>query len=236
MQPCRALMEDDLDLVFQKAIRDLEDVLSTRRRSLYQRAYTFLGNAADAEDAVQDALLSAYEHLGGFRGESHMSTWLTAIVSNSARMRLRKRSIRQLLSLDDRIGKQQEYSLSEQLAHPGPTPEDEYRQSELTTRIADVLLQLSPPLRKALQLRDLDGLTTSEAAGTLGIPVGTLKAQLSRARRKMKRLMTRMLDTRHNQTGIRNRHYRRPTSPQAMLISERQLCGPMAVAHPKSRK
>ena len=67
-------------------------VLSHRLPYLYRYAYRLLGNKADAEDAVQDALLAAFKHLNQFRGKAHLSTWLTAIVINCARMQLRKRS------------------------------------------------------------------------------------------------------------------------------------------------
>ena len=65
-------------------------VLSRRLPYLYRCAYRLLGNKADAEDAVQDALLAAFKHLNQFRGEAQLSTWLTAIVINCARMQLRK--------------------------------------------------------------------------------------------------------------------------------------------------
>src|SRR5207253_10735935 len=162
------------------------DVLSRRLPSFYRSAYRFLGNAADAEDAVQDALLSAYKHLDQFRGQSQMSTWLTAIVSNCARMQLRRRPSQIHVSLDERIGEEQEYSLSERLAGRGPDTEDECRYSELNARLRQLAAQLSPPLRKAFQLRDLDGLTTSEAANLLGVADGTVKAQVARARAKLR--------------------------------------------------
>ncbi len=139
-------------------------------------------------------LLSAYKHLSEFRGESQMSTWLTAIVCNSARMRLRARSRRQHLSLDDRIGEEKQYSVSERLTYHGPSPEEACRGSELATRVAALLPHLSPSLRKAFELRDLNGLTTTEAAQILGVAEGTLKAQLSRARIKLRNLIVRMPD------------------------------------------
>jgi RNA polymerase sigma-70 factor, ECF subfamily len=114
----------------ESAAREMEDVLSRRLPSFYRNAYRFLSNIADAEDAVQDALLSAYKHLDQFRGQSQMSTWLTAIVSNCARMQLRRRPSQIHVSLDERIGEEQEYSLSERLAHRGPNPEDECQNSE----------------------------------------------------------------------------------------------------------
>jgi RNA polymerase sigma-70 factor (ECF subfamily) len=173
---------------------EMQDVLSRCLPLFYRKAYRHLGNAADAEDAVQDALLAAYKHLDQFRGQSQLSTWLTAIVINCARMHLRKRPRQPHLSLDERFGEDQEYSVSDRLAHRGPSPEDECRNSELDRRLTQFTEQLSPPLRKAFQLRELDGLTTSEAAQILGVPDGTVKARVSRARAKLRRLMCRTLD------------------------------------------
>jgi RNA polymerase sigma-70 factor (ECF subfamily) len=173
--------------------REMQDALLRYLPSFHRRAYRYLGNAADAEDAVQDALLSACKHLDQFRGQAQMSTWLTAIVTNSARMQLRKRACQTQVSLDEQFGEDQEYSLLEQLADCGPNPEEECRDSELHGRLMEFVAELSPPLRKAFQLRDVEGLSTSEAAHVLGVAEGTVKAQVARARAKLKRLMSRAL-------------------------------------------
>jgi RNA polymerase sigma factor (sigma-70 family) len=91
--------------------RDLHDVLARHLPSLQRRAYRLLGNVADAEDAVQDALLSACRHLDQFRGESQIFTWLTAIVSNSARMQLRRRPRQVHVSLDEQNGEGRQHSI-----------------------------------------------------------------------------------------------------------------------------
>jgi RNA polymerase sigma-70 factor (ECF subfamily) len=194
MQATSELLRNEQDQkirIPETRARELEDVLSRRLPTLYKSAYRFLGNAADAEDAVQDALLSAYKHLDQFRGQAQMSTWLTAIVTNCARMQLRRRPRLSNLSLDERFGEQQEYALSEILADRGPSPEDECHTSELRGRLLRFAEQLSPRLRRTFQLRDLDGLSISEAAHILGLPHGTVKAQLARARAKLRRLMGR---------------------------------------------
>ena len=180
--------------VGEKENREMQAVFSRCLPLFYRKAYRHLGNAADAEDAVQDALLAAYKHLDQFRGQSQMSTWLTTIVINCARMHLRKRPRQIHLSLDERLGEDQEYSLADRLAHSGPSPEDDCRNSELDRRLTQFTKQLSPPLRKAFQLRELEGLSTSEAAQILGVPDGTVKARVSRARAKLRRLMCRTLD------------------------------------------
>jgi hypothetical protein len=73
------------------SVQQLQDILATRLPSLHRRASRLLGNTSEAEDAVQDALLSAYMHLEQFEGRAQLSTWLNAIVINSARMHLRMR-------------------------------------------------------------------------------------------------------------------------------------------------
>jgi RNA polymerase sigma-70 factor, ECF subfamily len=175
--------------VLKGPAQELRSIVSTRLPALYRRAYRLLGNAADAEDAVQDALLAAYKHLGQFQGRSQMSTWLTTIVHNSARMQLRTRLRHPLVSLDESPGEGRECSFSDCLPDGGPNPEEECRQSELNKRLRHLTTQLSPTLLKTFQLRDVEGLSIRETAKILGVPKGTVKAQLARARKKLKQLM-----------------------------------------------
>lgn len=179
-----------------REVSSMEDVLSQRGASFYRRAYRVLGNTADAEDAVQDALLSAYKHLDQFRGQAQMSTWLSSIVINAARMQLRRRPRQTHVSLDEPIGETQQSSIVELLAGDGPSPEEECRNLEFRVRLNKSLRQLSPTLRKTFQLRDMDGLSTSETAQILKVPDGTVKARLARARAKLRQLMVRTSTTR----------------------------------------
>ena len=206
--------EPHIDLsIRENRSREMQDVLSRYLPRFYRSAYRQLGNTADAEDAVQDALLSAYKHLDQFRGQAQMSTWLVAIVSNCARMQLRRRPRQIHVSLDDRFGDEEGYTLSERLAHFGPSPEEEYRKAELHERITQFLEELSPTLRRAFQLRDLDGLTTREAGKVLGVVDGTVKAQIARARAKLTRLVRRALDAQPRHPRAR-RPYRPGTAAE----------------------
>lgn len=196
MQAREAPNESEPDLgtgICRTRAREMEEVLSRCLPSFHKRAYRYVGNAADAEDVVQDALIAAFRHLDQFRGQAQMSTWLTTIVTNCARMQLRRRPPQTQLSLDEQFADEEKYSLSERLADCGPSPEDECGRSELRGHMLGFVAQLSPPLRKAFQLRELDGLSTSETAHILGVPDGTVKAQLARARAKLRRLMRRAL-------------------------------------------
>jgi RNA polymerase sigma-70 factor (ECF subfamily) len=169
-------------------------VLSHGLQSLYRYAYRLLGNKPDAEDAVQDALLAAFEHLNQFRGEAQLATWLTAIVINCARMQLRKRSRYTHVSLDSRIG-EQEYLLSDTLVDHRPNPEDECHTSTLNTRLMKSAAQLSPALRRTFHLRFVDHLSIGETARVLGVPIGTVKAHTARARAKLRESIRGVLHT-----------------------------------------
>jgi RNA polymerase sigma-70 factor (ECF subfamily) len=194
MQPVEAYVpEEQLREVINGNAEEMSEVLSRRLPSFYRTAYRFLRNTADAEDAVQDALLSAYKHLSDFRGQSQLSTWLTVIVSNCARMHLRSRPRHLHVSIDEPIGEDQDLTLSERLADNRRTPEDECRDAQLKAELRRMASQLSPTLRRTFQLRDLDGLSIREVADVLNVPVGTIKAQSSRARAKLKRSMRRAL-------------------------------------------
>ena len=172
---------------------ELHEVIAQRVSALRRSAYRLLKNTADAEDAVQDALLSACKHLHQFRGESQISTWLSAIVFNSARMQLRRHSRRPSISLDARLGSQQEYPLSEQLMALGPNPEEQCRESELATHLQRGLNRLPSVLRTTYQMREVGGFSIEEIAQTLKLPTGTVKARLSRARARLRKSMVRVL-------------------------------------------
>jgi RNA polymerase sigma-70 factor, ECF subfamily len=100
----------------QEEIRQLTNVIASHRPSLTRIALRLVGNAADAEDAVQDAFLSAYTHLDQFKRQAQMSTWLTTIVINAARMKVRRRPRQVHIPLDQQDGEQDYHPLSETLS------------------------------------------------------------------------------------------------------------------------
>jgi RNA polymerase sigma-70 factor (ECF subfamily) len=191
-----------------------EKVLSTRLPSLYRNAHRLLGNSADAEDAVQDALLAAYAHLDQFKGQAQMSSWITSIVLNCARMQLRMRRRHTHVPLDEPVGEVETPSVSERLADRRLNPEEECRDSELSAQLTHFHTQLSPTLRRTFQLRDIDGLSIQETARVLGIPSGTVKTRSARARQKLKDLM------------------RGSLKPRSRSLRDRALgCGSSATSH-----
>src|SRR5947207_13232540 len=101
----------------------VETLFRRYQRPLFQTALRVLGNAEDAEDALQDGLLSAYRNLKRFEGRSQFSTWLTRIVINAALMRRRSAKARPAISLDE-PPREDELPATEALADDGWTPEE----------------------------------------------------------------------------------------------------------------
>ncbi len=144
------------------------------RDRLLNLAWQLLGNRDEAEDAVQDALLFAYEHLHQFRGEARLFTWLYRITVNACRTRLRQRRTE-------------------------PLPEDWEPADEIDWRAVEaqwwrkrqvdaVLSELPEPLRLVLILREMHDLSYDEIAAVLDIPVGTVRSRLFEARKRFARL------------------------------------------------
>jgi RNA polymerase sigma-70 factor (ECF subfamily) len=141
---------------------------------LFSAALRITGSRQDAEDAVQDALLSAYRHWGEFRQASRGGTWLYRITVNSALGRTRRRRPEEYLS-DTAYQQAEVVDWSEDLARRLET-------AELRALLEDGIVHLPEEFRVALVLRDVEGLSTAEAATILDISEAALKSRLHRAR------------------------------------------------------
>jgi RNA polymerase sigma-70 factor (ECF subfamily) len=179
----------------------LDALFARYKRQLYQTALRVLGNPEDAEDAVQDGLLSAYRNLKRFEGRSQFSTWLTRIVINAALMRRRSQKARPAVSLDE-PPREEELPAAERFSDDGPTPEQIYEQREIREMIWQDLDELSPLLRTAFLLREVEGYSTGEAAKKLGVTENTLKARLWRARQQLAERLGRRLRQWSGEDGL----------------------------------
>jgi RNA polymerase sigma-70 factor, ECF subfamily len=189
----RVVNEDNLIRAGQGGDHEAMEALFRRyHRPLFQTALRVLGNAEDAEDALQDGLLSAFRNLKRFEGRSQFSTWLTRIVINAALMRRRSAKARPAVSLDE-TPREDELPASERFADDGPNPEQVFASTELREIISENLEELSPLLRTAFVLREVQGYSTGEAAKKLGVTENTLKARLWRARHQLAERLGRRL-------------------------------------------
>ena len=175
-------------------IEQLEHFVSHELPRFYKQAYRQLENSHDAEDAVQDALVSAYKNLSRCRGTAQLKTWLMAIVMNAARMQRRRR--RPLVSFEEQHASiKDSMRLLDTCEANDPGPEQTCAQAEMRNLLAKAINRLSPAARRAIR-NYIDGMTAAEASKAFGVPVGTIKAQLSRARGKLAESLRRELDLR----------------------------------------
>jgi len=166
-------------------LKEFDNILSRGLPRFRRIAMRLLNNREDAEDAVQDAMLSAFKHIADFDGRAQMSTWLTAIVINAVRMQIRRRPRGQMLSLDRTTNEDPTTTLPEFLVDPRPTPEQSSEQRQLRHIVTQLAGGLRRSQRAALLLRLKNGFSIKETAEILGVPVGTVKAQLARGRAKL---------------------------------------------------
>jgi RNA polymerase sigma-70 factor, ECF subfamily len=163
----------------------LDELFARYRGRLYHTARRVLGNSDDAEDALQDGLLSAFRNLSGFKGRSQFSTWLTRIVVNAALMRLRRIRPEEMTSSIDQKVDPEDQPLANRIPDPGPNPEERFARQERFQILVKKLQNLPTAYRQAVRLCDVQGMSLREAAEALGLPIGTLKSQLHRARLRL---------------------------------------------------
>jgi RNA polymerase sigma-70 factor, ECF subfamily len=164
----------------------LDDLFASSSSHLYQAALRILSNPHDAEDAVQDSLLCAFRNLNQFHGRARFSTWLHRIAINSSLMRLRKRKRRLEFQLEPVFTSGELVAPGIELLSDDPNPEEQCARVEQRKILSEALLKLPGRLRTAIELCDLEGLPTKDAAQRLGVPLSTMKARLFRSRRALK--------------------------------------------------
>ena len=125
---------------------------------IYRALIAILGDASDAQDAMQDTLLSAFKHIGGFQGRSKFSTWLVSIARNAALQRLRSR--RNIESLDQSDTAEDRDFRPRQVAAWQENPEQSHSKAEMRELVEKGLLQLPPKYRDIVMLRDIEQLST----------------------------------------------------------------------------
>ncbi|HTV59765.1 MAG TPA: RNA polymerase sigma factor [Verrucomicrobiae bacterium] len=162
----------------------LNQLLAIYRVRLYRQALRIVGNPEDAEDAIQDAFLSAVRHLDQFEGRSKFVTWLTRVVINAAAM-IRRRKLSRLEASLERSGPNDEEPSCLEIADLKPSPEQVCSSFEIRVLLNEQFKTLSPGLRSAFRLRHVEGLSCAEAGETLGISVSAVKSRIARAKRQL---------------------------------------------------
>jgi RNA polymerase sigma-70 factor, ECF subfamily len=158
--------------------------------TVFHVARRIVRNNEDAEDVVQESFQQAFIHLQRFNGDSRFSTWLSRIAINAALMKLRKKRGLWEVSLDESAEPEQPSSQID-VEDQGLNPEQLYAQEERQRILSEALSDLTPGMRKAFELRELDERSTEETARMMGISVGAVKARLFHGRRKLRERLKR---------------------------------------------
>jgi len=173
-----------------------EDLVKRYDRNVFRIAQHITQNREDAEDVVQDAFLKAYQNLGQFQGQSKFYTWLVRIAVNEALMRLRRRRPERMVSLDEDV-KTEDDSVPREVADWSPNPEQQYSQAELKDILTRTIQGLPASFRTVFVLRDVEGLSTEEAAEALDLSIPAVKSRLLRARLQLRERLSRYFQKRN---------------------------------------
>jgi RNA polymerase sigma-70 factor (ECF subfamily) len=172
-----------------------QQLVVSQHRRIYAICYRFTGSSTDAEDLTQDVFLKLYKNLASFDTQKgSFQTWITTLARNLLVDHFRRTRLdRASDSLDASFdGEEDGPTMGDRLADTRPSQEQHVAGQELKIRVQNALKQLSPELREAVILRDLEDMDYKEIAQVLRIPEGTVKSRISRGRGELARLLQRI--------------------------------------------
>lgn len=167
-----------------------DELVRCYHASIYQVAYRMLRDPGEAADVTQDVFVKVFRHIGGFREESSLRTWLFRIAFSEILNRVRwsrRRYLHRTVSIEETTQSSDDGPAPLQLADEGATPEEELELKEQEEAFQNALWKLSEEHRSVTILRDVQGFSYTEIADILGISMGTVKSRLARARSELKR-------------------------------------------------
>jgi len=188
---------DDASLASRVCAGDtaaFELLMRRYNQRLYRLARSMLRDAADAEEAVQDAYLAAYQSLGAFRGEASLATWLSRVVVNQCLARLRRQARRDNIVPMVAMGGPDEQEVPGMPADDKDTPDRALVRAELRAVLERKLDELPEAFRTVFVLRSVEELTVEETARTLNLPEATVRSRHFRARSMLRESLAQDID------------------------------------------
>ncbi|HEV3041080.1 MAG TPA: sigma-70 family RNA polymerase sigma factor [Candidatus Angelobacter sp.] len=171
-----------------------EEIVRLHSRRIYNLCYRFTNSPDDAQDLTQDVFIKIYRTLGSYDlQKGAFTTWLTTLTRNLLVDHFRRsRQDRLTDSIDAGLREEEDsLSLSDRLPDRAPNPDDRLTSKENQQMVQQALARLSPDLREAVILRDLQDLDYKEIAQVLKVPEGTVKSRINRGRMELARLLSR---------------------------------------------
>ena len=171
-----------------------ETLCKRSANTVFRLVRRMIRNNEDAEDVVQESLQQAFVHIKSFNGDSRFSTWLSRIAINATLMKLRKKHRLWDVSLDE-PAENEESSFRIEVEDQGLNPEQLYGQQEQQRILSEAMNGLTPGMRKAIELREIDERSTAETAQIMGISVSAVKARVFHGRRKLRERLNHCVGT-----------------------------------------
>ncbi len=203
--------EDDRSLITRFQGGDEAAFIQIMRRHrdrIYGYVRNLLRNDTDAEEVTQDTFVRAYRALARFRGDSSLSTWLHRIATNLARNRywyFFRRRRQDTISLDwTAPDAENDSPLGDKFVCDEPDPCQHSTKEEFLGVVRDSLARIDPIFREPLELRASKGLDYAEIAQRIGVPVGTVKSRISRARRDLRALLIEVMPDLTDASSLRD--------------------------------
>lgn len=168
-----------------------EAIVRTHQDRVYAFCSRMLSDREEALDAAQDVFLSAYRNLAGFRGDASLSTWLLKIAANRCLNAIRKRAARagKETNFSGMGGSDGDESSFEPRGRDEDRPDRIVEERELGAILLRALGRIDPESRSLVLLSDVEGLSYEELADAAGLPLGTVKSKLHRARMALRKLL-----------------------------------------------
>ena len=179
----------EVDLVSAAKSGDQHAFVELHRRYrplLKRRIRRIVRNLEDAEDVLQDTMMSALRHLAGFRGSCSFRTWITTIATNNSLMLLRKRKNHPETGFGLVTAEGKEVEIV-QLSDPLPNPEQVYATRQVSQKVSQAVRMLPPGFRQVVERYHHDEVTLVDVANAIGITVAAAKSRLFRARNALRR-------------------------------------------------
>jgi RNA polymerase sigma-70 factor (ECF subfamily) len=182
------LSETEIIELCKKGDRDAFNMLVEKYQTqVINIAYSMLSNREDALDAAQEVFVKIYKNIGGFKGNSSLSTWIYRIVSNVCNDILRKRRKNTNVISISTSAQEDDENKDFDITDTNPTPEELLELSEQQRVVRTAISELSDEYREIVTLCDIEQLSYDEISQILKCPVGTVKSRLNRARSALKK-------------------------------------------------
>jgi len=190
------LSEPDVEIIEQARRGDplaWEKIVQRHTRRVYNLCFRFVGRPDQAEDLTQDAFIKIFKNLGNYNPLSgNFITWLISVTRNLLIDHYRQTKIeRTTVSMDEPLEEGEEFSLLDTLQDDKPNPQVAFEKKERVAMLQYSLNLLSPELREAVILRDLEDLSYQEIGNLLKIPDGTVKSRINRGRLELAKCLQR---------------------------------------------